>query len=163
MWTEAENFFLRFQVPIQKLIQVEPRKNERAFRADAGHFGESKSIFEKCPNFIRSKDTGCFMHFIKTFNWYNSWTSTWILTNLSNNESRSTQILIHNDLGPDRENHILCSTSHKTPCISNFLKVKIFSESTINKNFYRNNGTLPINFSWSIEYLEFSTQRAQLR
>lgn len=34
--------------------------------ADTGHFGESQPVVEKCPNYILSGDTGCFMNSFET-------------------------------------------------------------------------------------------------
>lgn len=34
----------------------------QAFRADARHFDESESVFEKCHNYIHLRDTACFMN-----------------------------------------------------------------------------------------------------
>lgn len=36
------------------------------------HFSESESVFEKYTLYIRSRDIGCLMNFMKTFNWHKS-------------------------------------------------------------------------------------------
>lgn len=40
----------------------------QVFKTYTEHFDESESVFQKYPYYIRSKDTGCLMNFIQTFN-----------------------------------------------------------------------------------------------
>lgn len=58
----------------------------QAFRTGSGYFGESQSVFEKCPSFIRSSDMRGLINFIKTFNWRNSGTPSLISMKISENE-----------------------------------------------------------------------------
>lgn len=84
---------------------------EKAFMADVKHFDESEWIFEKCSDYIRSRDTRIFMTSTEIFNWHSSWTSASNLMKISENEYRlvantHTWRLVES-VGADCENHVL--------------------------------------------------------